>query len=458
MVPLIKLLETTYEPWFAQRQFHRSPKQIRCVVAGRQSGKTHSAAEEVIKIIAERPGSTSCLLMPTYKSTKGAMKHIERALKPLGNRVRYYKTDAVYRFANGAELYVRTADDKSGVPTRGLTVDGVLWVDEAAYVPSSAWDAARLTQSAVKDPLVILTSTPCGKNWFYDEWHSGWGRSPITESFRFRTIDSPYHNPSFVEDLKKKLGPKRAMQELNAEFLGDAITAFNVEDIDAIFSDIPNVRGEQRTLGIDLAKERDWTVITLMNEFGEAWILGRWRKVGWPEQEARITELARKHDALCVVDLGHGGGYGGNMYDYLARNLGESRLLGVRTGNLGVKGQVIEALAADVENRRVSVAKSDNATVLRHEMTYFEAHRNVVAGVERWKYHGPEKSVDGGDDDDDIHDDCVISLSLANWGRIHGWEGDPTHGDFSGFTPTTTTPSQGGFGGFGGNFNLGWSH
>ena len=33
------------------------------------------------------------------------------------------------------------------------------------------------------------------------------------------------------------------------------------------------------------------------------------------------------------------------------------------------------------------------------------------------RYHGPQ-----GDGEDD-HDDCVVSLALANWGRLHGWEG-----------------------------------
>ena len=60
------------------------------------------------------------------------------------------------------EVYVRTAEDKEGVPTRGLTLDGVLWVDEAGYVPRAAWDAARLTQAAVQDPRVIVTGTPSG--------------------------------------------------------------------------------------------------------------------------------------------------------------------------------------------------------------------------------------------------------------------------------------------------------
>jgi len=413
-------LERAYLPWFMQRLFHRSPAPIRCIVAGRQAGKTHAAAEEVVRIILARPGTESCLLMPTYKSTKAALRHLRRALKPLGCKVRWKEVDKCFVFHNCSILYVRTSEDKEGVPTRGLTVDGVLWVDEAGYVPRAAWEAARLTQVAVQAPRVIVTGTPCGRNWLWEEWHSGWPgerKSPLNESFRFRSLDSPYCNPSFVEDMRKKLGVRRAMQELNAEFLGDAGAAFSHDDIQALFAESLAIRGTQLSLGVDLAKERDFTVCTLMNEFGEAWLLGRWQHVAWPDTERRITDFATEHQALIVLDLGHGGGYGGAMADYLKRALGEDRVLGIRTGNLGTKAQLCEALIADVENRRLQVELGEHTPSLRHELTFFESHREVLGGVERIRYHGPQ-----GDGEDD-HDDCVISLGLANWGRLHGWEG-----------------------------------
>ena len=410
----------SYAPWAMQRRFLRSLAAIRVVVAGRQSGKTHAAAEEVVRLVLARPGTESCLLMPTYKSTKAALRHLGRAVKPLGKGARWREVDKCYRFRNGSVLHVRTAEDKEGAPTRGLTLDGVLWVDEAGYVPRSAWEAARLTQAAVKEPRVIVTGTPVGRNWLYEEWRAGVPgpqRNPLNESFRFRSLDSPYCNADFVLDLKKKLGAKRAMQELGAQFLGDAGAAFSPEDVAFLFAGELAVRGEQRSLGVDFAKEKDFTVCTLMNEYGEAWVLGRWQHVSWPDTEAKVSAFAREHKALVVLDLGHGGGYGGAMKDYLERDPDVDHVLPVRTGNLGVKAQLCEALISDVENRRLRVARGEFTPHLRHELTFFESHREVVGGTERVRYHGPQGS---GEDD---HDDCVISLALANWGRLHGWEG-----------------------------------
>jgi hypothetical protein len=446
-----------YRPWWAQRMFHRSPAPIRVVVAGRQSGKTHSASEECARIMLARPGTTSCLLMPTYKSTKGPLKHLRRALTDLlgapgpAGRWRWKEVDKKFELFNGAELYVRTADDKEGVPTRGLTVDGVLWIDEAAYVPQGAVDAARFTQAAVADPRVIITTSPAGKNWVFEEFAAGLPgpkRSSMNESFRFRSVDSPYCTQKFVDDLKQKVGARKAMQELNAEFLGDANAAFDPDDLAKLFVGSLAVRGQQLTIGLDLGKEQDFTVPTLMNEFGEAWVLGRWRRVKWDVQEARIIALAREHEALVVIDEGHGGGYGGTMADYLERALGQERVLRVKTGNLGVKAQIVETLAGDVENGRLRALADELGQVLRHEMTFFEAHRTIVGGVERWRYHAPEGG--GGEEKDDDeedgrdHDDCVISLALANWGRVHGWEKNTGDGGLGALRPRGSRGSGGG--------------
>ena len=52
-------------------------------------------------------------------------------------------------------------------------------------------------------------------------------------------------------DLKKKLGAKKAMQELNAQFLGDAGAAFNHDDVQALLVGSLALRGKQRSLGVD---------------------------------------------------------------------------------------------------------------------------------------------------------------------------------------------------------------
>lgn len=448
-----RILPTEYRPWWAQRMFHRSRAPIRVVVAGRQSGKSHMLSEEVKDIMLRRPGTTSLLLMPTYRSTKGMLSHLRRAFKPLEGRYKWKEFDKYFELYNQSRLYLRT-DDASGVPSRGLTIDGVYAVDEAGFISTEAHTAARLTQAAVINPLCIVTTTPNGRgNWVYKEWLAGQpgpDKDPSIDSFRFRSTDSPYCNAEFVRTLRERIGAQRAMQELDAQFTGDASAAFSPDAIDALMSSarIP-MRGSQLAIGVDLAKERDWTVAIACNEFGECLPLLRIQKVNWVDVEARLLEyLERWPHSVMVLDKGSGGGYGGYLEDALGRALGsKARLHGVRTGSAGVKAQVIETLIADVENERLKVSYTEHTQQIRHELSFFEQKRIKTAGVERWRYEGPTTEGE--------HDDCVIALALANHGRLHCFgEGQHLKADFSGFTTSvvrgTSTTAPGSFGGFGG--------
>jgi hypothetical protein len=281
---LTPVIATTYDPWWAQRMFHRSRAAVRVIVAGRQSGKTHAAAREVVQIMLARPKTTSCLLMPILKTSTGTQTHVRNALEEAlgseGGRWTWHEQKKCWTLWNGSVLHLRCIDTdaKKGVAVRGLTIDGVLWVDEAAYVPKSAWESACATQLAVTDPLAIVTTTPCGMNWVYEESQAGTpgqGKKPSNESFRFRSSDSPFVKAAKLAEMRERYGQKRADQEINAVFFGDGGTVFPLEHIHRMLVPVLEHRGEQWTMGIDLAKERDFTVVTIMNEFGEAWI--RWR-------------------------------------------------------------------------------------------------------------------------------------------------------------------------------------
>jgi hypothetical protein len=182
----------------------------------------------------------------------------------------------------------------------------------------------------------------------------------------------------------------------------------------------PDRKGERRdalgnVLGIDLGERQDWTVVTLMNVYGEAVVLGRWQHVEWVHGIEEIARLALQHDAFVVVDDGVGAPVGGAV-EYELRTRGVKRVERVHTASPGVKQELVELARGDVYNGRVHVLRDESddracelADQLRHELTNFQAVRRVVHGRELTSYHGLR--VDG------EHDDCVVSLCLANWGR-----------------------------------------
>jgi hypothetical protein len=451
----IRVATAPVVPWWGQRAagvLEAAGNLMIMGVAGRQSGKSHWGCWRVLRRAARMPGAESCLLVPTYRIALAPAARLRELGQPLGGEWREQKQ--CLRLPNGHLIWVRSTDRPDA--TRGLTIKGTLWCDEAALISENAWTAALGCLVAAEDPLVLITTTPAGRNnWVYRLWID-LERESVAR-FLFRSKDSPYAGP-VLGHLRGTMGGARAAQELDAMFVDDKSTPFPPDVVDKMFTTGTRPlrhRGEQRTLGVDLAKEQDFTVATLMNEFGEAWVVGRWQHVKWPDTESRIAQLARDHDALVVIDIGHGGGYGGALFDYLERSLGVGRVLGVRTGNVGVKGEIFEALSGEAQHGRVQVdSHGPFAADLRHELLFLTSTRKVVAGVERVIYEGPTG--------EDEHDDCAVSLALANWGRLHGWEPDPLKGDFGGFGGDPTEgggplPDGGDLGGFGSVGGTGYS-
>lgn len=401
----LRVMGEGFRPWWAQRLACRLEREALIVVgvAGRQGGKTEHGTWRVLRRAAMRPNGASLILVPTYRM---GLVHAAR-LKQLaeGLRADWREQKQLLVLSNGHHVWLRSADRPDAC--RGLTIDTSLWVDEAALVSEPAWQAALGCLVAARDPFVLVTTTPKGKNnWVYRLWTDR-ERKDVAR-FLFRSADSPYAGP-VLDSLRASMGAAMSLQELEAAFTDNRSAPFPPELVERMMRPL-TMRGERWVLGLDLAKERDWTVVFAQNEFGESWVLGRWQHVAWPDTQARVVELARARKALVVVDEQFGGGYGGAMADYLDRDLGKENVLRVRTGNPRVKSEVIEHLAMGAEHGRIVVDSSGPWSAdVRHELLFMTSTRTVSAGVERVSYQGPAAEGE--------HDDTVIALALASWGQ-----------------------------------------
>lgn len=432
-------------PWWAQRMAYRALRDhMFCVgVCGRQGGKSAFGAWVLLRRAALAPGGESLLLVPTFKmADQGAQSRISELIEVLPGYI-WRDQKKYYELWNGHKVWVRSCDDPDSV--RGPSVTTTLWIDEGAMVNQEGYQNALATLVTADNPRVLITTTPKGKaSWMFRLWTSEDPEIDMAR-FTFRSQDSPVANPAILKQLGASMTADARAQELHAVFLDPGSLPFHPDDVERLISTpCGQIRGKQLSLGIDLAKESDWTVLTLMNEFGESWILDRWRHQKWPQTEARILRYAREHRAICVVDEGHGGGYGGVMADYLERELSAKRVLRVRTGMVKAKSSLIEALIQDVENGRLRLEAGLYKEQVRREFEWFSAVRKVVRGVEMITYEAPPG--------EDEHDDCVVSVALANHGRIFGWtRPDPLEGDHSGFYGEVERVSEDiGIAGFGG--------
>ena len=231
-------LSKGYAPHYYQTLFHTDKAgdnltRFRHLVAGRRGGKTLSAAWEVLfycihpeQFHLDAHGNTSTkplwiwALSSSYKVGRPSYITfrnicIEAGLV-IGKDVKENKGGLRFEFDNGSMVEFKSAEDPQALRGAGLDI---LWMDEAAFIrDEEAWNVVRPSLSD-KMGLLITTTTPNQKNWFYEEFFSKDSRADSTNSrVEYRSIDNPYFARSEWEYVKERYHPLLFNQEYCASF------------------------------------------------------------------------------------------------------------------------------------------------------------------------------------------------------------------------------------------------
>lgn len=231
-----------YMPHYWQSLFHAMENaerdrlcHYRILAAGRKGGKTMSAAWEVL-YYALHPGQFHWdtkrqqsdkplwvhVLCKTQKVGTASWRMFQEALTEAGLKANVdYKLNRAERtveFPNGSLIEWKTAVDPQSLRGPGLDI---LWLDEAAFITSD--EAYNVIHPALMQKLgtVLCTTTPDGKNWFYEEF---WGKDkqhlddPDIGRVEYRSIDNPYFPREAWEREKIRMHPLMFKQEYEASF------------------------------------------------------------------------------------------------------------------------------------------------------------------------------------------------------------------------------------------------
>lgn len=242
----------------------------RHLVAGRRGGKTLSAAWEVLfyclhpeiyhwdfhKRQSDEP--LHCwVLTKDHKVGRAPLLTFRKVLRDAGltNRKDYNenRSELTFEFTNGSLVEFKTAVDPQSL--RGMGLD-IMWVDEAAFVPDrEAYDVATPALDD-KPGALMFTTTPDGKNWYYEEFFEGKSvEDPDIGRVQYRTIDNPYFSREVWEARKRVYHPLLFKQEFEAAFdamqgkelLGEWLTKHFYE-----MSDLPRSKDDPRKFALDL--------------------------------------------------------------------------------------------------------------------------------------------------------------------------------------------------------------
>lgn len=264
--------------------------------------------------------------------------------------------------------------------------------DEFTRAREEAWHALRSTLTATRGKCKFIGNVKGRKNWGHKlGMRAKNGEDKDYAYFKITAYDAaaaglttkdgrPFIEE--IEDAKRDL-PENVFNELYlAEASEDGSNPFGFDHIRrAIYglSSNPPV-----CFGVDLAKKRDWTVITGLDRFGQICLWDRFQK-DWKQTKETILSLT---PGLITID-------GTGVGDPIAEDIGRHRELDVVIFTERSKQQLVEGLAYGLQTREVTAI----AGVLQDELEAFEFEYTRT---------GVRYTVPAG-----MTDDAVYSLALA---------------------------------------------
>ncbi len=410
-----------YSPSPQAQRFHDNNSRFSHLVWGIKSGKTHVGPYELLKRIYADPqasGSLYWIVAPTYLHVDTCQFELEKVLykdhennKIVEDR---WKNKRLYLLENGAYVQLRSCEWPDNL--RGPNIRGI-WGDEEAYMKEEAWSIIR-GRIAATDGWYFGTTTPNTWNWLWDEcqrtkFDDQYGEFQKGDHFvtHYPTWDFPWVSKDYIEDERATMPKDRFDQEYGALFVSSHRAVFNNINACVSYEPIVQVPDAKYVIGLDLGKQQDFTAYIVMDGRGQVLDLDHWSGVDWLLQRERVVELADKWQAIVVLDESNVGA----VFLEDIRDAGVN-VHGIATNAFQVKQDLIQALQMAFERCNIKLPSPNGPDALREAATLIEELKKyqvkITAGG-RIGYSAPKR----------MHDDFVIALALANWGKKHGLAG-----------------------------------
>ena len=370
---------------------------------GRRWGKNVLQLDVMVDSILE--GYPVGWYEPTYKSLADAWREAKRLLLPIIRNTS--ETERRIECVTGGALDMWTLDNPES--SRGRKYKRVI-INEAAMVRclKEAWEQTiRPTLTDYRGDA-WFGSTPKGRNYFWQLFQRG--QDPQMQargwrSWQFPTASNPHIAPEEIEDARLDLPERAYLQEYLAVFLevvaGVFRGVYDVVDVGRTDPDAPK-KWQWYTMGVDLARVNDFTVLTIFDSSGKQVYFDRFNQISWELQIERIDAAWQDYEPAQVwVDST---GIGDPVVEMLQRK-------GIPAQGYHLTNQsklaLIDSYAMGIERRMIELM---DIPVQTNELIGFE-YETTLAGNMRMQAPSGE------------HDDTVISGALANHGlRLMGYQ------------------------------------
>ena len=371
---------------------------VAVVKSVRQSGKSF-LAQMLLIAFALTKRCTSAIYEPTLAQARVQFKAIENYFKGSDIISKANATLLEIEFSNRSTIYFKSTEQSS----RGFTIDGILILDECAYLSEDEIYATLPLINAHNAPLLIASTPFISDGYYYKMFQKGlmdptdkiksfdWSKEP--EIDRFLT-------PERKEFYRQTMSRSKYITEVLGEFLSDDGMLFR--NIEACTTDErPEVIGKLY-VGVDWGSgtENDYTVVAVVNDNGEQCglyvtnNLSPMQQIEWASKI--IKDLATK--ATIAKLTCEANSIGAVYIDALKQKIGGKIKINEFVTTNKSKQDLVTTLQLALENKDIALLR-DNEQL--NQLRSYEAQINPR--TKTISYNGKAG----------VHDDIVIALMLA---------------------------------------------
>lgn len=389
---------------------------------GRVSGKSHSVARFLLYLADIVPGLRIFCGREIQNSIEESVYALFTDLISANGLSFDVGATKIDHKSNGSMIRFKGFREQGAVNIKGLEGVDIVWVDEAQQlkkdtidiiIPTVRKDNAKLfftLNRTLKDDPIYVDMAP-RKNCLriHIDYHENkhCPQSSIDEAEQCRTKNIEDYNHIW-------LGQPRDSAS-NAAFRNvDYIVNRNLP------VEIMPMEGVPYTMGLDLAKSIDYTVITVIDNRNKRQVyferMENENRSSWHYQKQKAFAISKKYNNALIVPDASGVGdpivedlirMGANVYHQQKEDSDKSTP-GIKFTSVN-KENLVEKLKVAIETRLIEIP------FIKQQYDELVDYRAILMPSGNTRYTCPDELDAQGNKK---HDDCVISLALALWGSM----------------------------------------
>jgi PBSX family phage terminase large subunit len=331
---------------------------------------------------------------PIYSQAKKVFDELVKALKDTGLIKTTNRSEVWIKLTNGSTIHFKSGEKPDNL--RGYTLD-FLVVDEAAFIRDEVWNEVLRPATLVRGKRILFISTPKGKNYFYNLYNKGISEdTPDYLSLKYTSYDTPFISEDEINEAKNSLPDDIFRQEIMAEFIEDGGEVFrHYHQAQLINRWQEPVESERYWAGIDLGRQNDFTVLTILNNFNQVVYIYRERRNNWTNIVDEIVRILQKYNARAIVEVNS---IGDVIYEQIYQKYRKIEAFHTTNQN---KEEIIGNLIVQINEQTILLPTKQLFEPLDTELRVFTFEYSTKS--RKIRYFAPAG----------FHDDCVMSLAFA---------------------------------------------